>query len=80
MSQDAQVSRGQGERLWPQGTDWVDGEDLSGESGRDLMSSSEKCKQLYFEAVKRGISINGKICNAVMLGFGSDLQVMVMIQ
>lgn len=39
------------------------------------MSSAEMCKQLYTEAVDRGIRINGKLCNAVMVGFGSDLTV-----
>lgn len=43
--------------------------------GPGLISSAEMCKQLYMEAVDRGIRINGKLCNAVMVGFGSDLTV-----
>ncbi|CAM9143566.1 unnamed protein product [Scytosiphon promiscuus] len=36
-------------------------------------SSTALCNHLFVEAVKRGIPINGKICNAVMVGFGADL-------
>lgn len=43
--------------------------------GPGLVSSTEMCKQLYTEAVDRGIRVNGKLCNAVMVGFGSDLTV-----
>lgn len=46
---------------------------VDGSSG--FVSSTEMCKQLYTEAVDRGIRVNGKLCNAVMVGFGSDLTV-----
>lgn len=45
------------------------------DDGPGLVSSTEMCKQLYTEAVDRGIRVNGKLCNAVMVGFGSDLTV-----
>lgn len=51
------------------------GDSVNGAPG--LVSSTEMCKQLYIEAVDRGIRINGKLCNAVMVGFGSDLTVSV---
>lgn len=44
---------------------------------QDVMTPSERCQELFFEAIERDIDINGKLCNAVMLGFGSDLQVRV---
>lgn len=39
------------------------------------MSSTALCNQLYVEAVERGIQVNGKICSAVMVGFGADVVV-----
>lgn len=45
------------------------------DGGPRSSSGAHRCTQLYLEAVKRGVRINGKLCNAVMLGFGSDLAV-----
>lgn len=47
--------------------------DTDGEAGH--VSSTALCNHLYMEAVGKGIPINGKICNAVMVGFGADLTV-----
>ena len=39
------------------------------------ISSANMCQRLYVEALARGIEVNGKICNAALLGFGSDITV-----
>lgn len=41
------------------------------------ISSGDMCQRLFMEALTRGIGVNGKICNAVLSGFGSDLEVRV---
>lgn len=51
-----------------EGVEAVDGD-------TEFVSSRELCTQLYTEAVERGIRVNGKLCNAALLGFGSDLTV-----
>ncbi|CAM9296218.1 unnamed protein product [Ectocarpus sp. 4 AP-2014] len=43
------------------------------DGGSEQVSSTELCTQLYMEATERGIHLNGKICNAVLVGFGADL-------
>ncbi|CAM9125160.1 unnamed protein product [Ectocarpus fasciculatus] len=43
------------------------------DGGEEQVSSTELCTQLYVEATERGIHLNGKICNAVLVGFGADL-------
>lgn len=70
--QDARRSGRHTKRWWPKlgtptGSEEVD-------SGRRLTSTA-LCSQLYLEAVQRGVQVNGKICNAVMVGFGADLTV-----
>lgn len=43
--------------------------------GAECLTSTALCNHLYLEAIQRGVQVNGKICNAVMVGFGSDLKV-----
>lgn len=81
MCQDAHRSLGFGPRSWRRlkhesrnpsvGVE----DDIEDDSNKVFVSSSERCKQLYLEAMDRGVKINGKICSAVMLGFGCDLAV-----
>lgn len=78
MLQDARTLKGLRPRSWHA----LDCESLSTRGGvqdetKVFVSVSRRCQQLYMEAVDRGIQINGKICSAVMLGFGSDLSVRI---
>lgn len=45
------------------------------EDSGHCLTSTALCNHLYLEAVQRGVQVNGKICNAVMVGFGADLTV-----
>lgn len=74
--QDAELARGSGPKSWLRLHDEQcdEGEGVA-DTPRRTVSSSERCKQLFLEAMMRGVRINGKICNAVMVGFGSDLSV-----
>lgn len=74
--QDALRSQGRGRKWWrkPDGESFLEGHELVN-SDASPVSSRELCQKLFLEAAERGVRINGKICSAVMLGFGSDLAV-----
>lgn len=76
MFQDSWRSRGRGRKWWRKldGKPALEGREVVN-SDASAVSSAELCQQLFMEAAERGVGINGKICNAVMLGFGSDLAV-----
>lgn len=75
VRQDSQVASISNTISLSRAIDGVNSEDTGAEANGGSTSCTERCKQLYFEAEERGIIINGKICNAVLLGFGSDLEV-----
>lgn len=75
MVQDARRSGYHGKKWWRAGRNPSSERVDAADSGAGFVSSTEMCKQLYVEAVERGVPINGKICSAVILGFGSDLAV-----
>lgn len=79
--QDGRRVQGQGATWWrvPRNTNTnirakLDQADAPADS-TGYISSGDMCQRLFMEALTRGVGINGKICNAVLSGFGSDLEV-----
>ncbi len=76
LTQDARRSGRHTKKWWHTPTSQTGSEEVKGiTGGAECLTSTALCNNLYLEAIQRGVQVNGKICNAVMVGYGSNLKV-----